>query len=101
MTIARLDLWNSLCPPTLDNTTLDFNYFNYSTPTDQNLTLFYNCTSRVRGLDRANFPYPLGGVGATGNTTKRRDCHYRTSPIGYWDKGSTVCWYKLLRFFYL
>ena len=68
MTIARLDLWNSLCPPTLDNTTLDFNYFNYSTPTDQNLTLFYNCTSRVRGLDRANFPCPLGGVGATGNT---------------------------------
>ena len=55
MTIARLDLWNSLYPPKLDNTTLDFNNFEYSTPTDLNLTLFYNCTSRVRGLDGANF----------------------------------------------
>ena len=27
---------------------------------------------------------------------KRRDCHYRTSPIGYWGKGSTVAWYKVL-----
>ena len=31
----------------------------------------------------------------------RRDCHYRTNPIGYWGKGSTVGWYKVLRFFYL
>ena len=31
----------------------------------------------------------------------RRDCHYITSPIGYWSKGSTVGWYKVLRFFYL
>ena len=32
---------------------------------------------------------------------KRRDCHYRTSPIGYWGKGSTVSWYKVLEFLYL
>ena len=32
---------------------------------------------------------------------KMRDCHYRTSPIGYWDKGSTVGWYKVLGFLYL
>ena len=31
---------------------------------------------------------------------ERRDCHYRTSPIGYWDKGSTVGWYKVLGFLY-
>ena len=31
----------------------------------------------------------------------RRDCHYRTSPIGYWGKGSTVGWYKVLGFLYL
>ena len=45
MTIARLDLWNSPCPPTpkFVNTTLDFNNFDYHTPTDQNLTLFYDC----------------------------------------------------------
>ena len=32
---------------------------------------------------------------------KRRNCHYITSPIGYWDKGSTVSWYKVLGFLYL
>ena len=32
---------------------------------------------------------------------RRRDCHYRTSPIGYWGKGSTVGWYKVLGFLYL
>ena len=26
-----------------------------------------------------------------------RDYYYRTSPIEYWDKGSTVGWYKVLR----
>ena len=30
-----------------------------------------------------------------------KDYHYRTSPIGYWDKGSTVSWYKVLGFLYL
>ncbi|KAK7844421.1 leaf rust 10 disease-resistance locus receptor-like protein kinase-like 1.4 [Quercus suber] len=43
MTIARLDLWNSPCPPNFVNTTLDFNNFKYYTPTDQNLILFYGC----------------------------------------------------------
>ena len=31
----------------------------------------------------------------------RRDCHYRTNPIGYWCKGSAVGWYKVLGFLYL
>ena len=31
----------------------------------------------------------------------RRYYHYRTSPIGYWGKGSTLGWYKILRFLYL
>ena len=30
-----------------------------------------------------------------------RDYHYRTSPIGYWGKGSTIGWYKLRGFLYL
>ena len=30
-----------------------------------------------------------------------RDYHYITSPIRYWYKGSTVDWYKVLRFFLL
>ena len=32
---------------------------------------------------------------------KMRDCHYRTSPIIYWGKGSIVGWYKVLWFLYL
>ena len=32
---------------------------------------------------------------------KRRNSHYRTSPIGYWGKGSTVGWYKVLGSLYL
>ena len=32
---------------------------------------------------------------------ERRDCHYRTSPIRYWGKSSTISWYKLLGFLYL
>ena len=32
---------------------------------------------------------------------ERRDCHYITSPIVYWSKGSTVGWYKVLRFILL
>ena len=32
---------------------------------------------------------------------ERRDCHYRTSLIRYWGKGSIVDWYKVLGFLYL
>ena len=32
---------------------------------------------------------------------ERRDYHYKTSPIGYWGKCSTVGWYKVLGFLYL
>ena len=32
---------------------------------------------------------------------ERRDCHYRTSTIGYWGKGSTVGCFKVLGFLYL
>ena len=29
---------------------------------------------------------------------ERRDCHYITSPIGYWGKSSTISWYYVLGF---
>ena len=32
---------------------------------------------------------------------KMRDCHYKTSLIRYWGKGSIVRWYKELGFLYL
>ena len=34
----------------------------------------------------------LGAMHQKGN------CHYKISPIGYWGKGSTVGWYKVLGF---
>ena len=30
-----------------------------------------------------------------------RECHYITSPIGYWGKGSTISWYLVLAFLLL
>ena len=42
------------------------------------------------------------GYSRTGSRAlKRRDCHYRTSPIVYWGKGLIVGQYKVLRFLYL
>ena len=31
----------------------------------------------------------------------KRDYHYKTNPIGYWGKGSTIGWYKVYGFLYL
>ena len=65
MTIARLDLWNiATCPQKYFNTTLDFNIFDYVSATDQNLTLFYDCSSRVNIPARNRFTCSLG-VGGT------------------------------------
>ena len=42
------------------------------------------------------------GLSHTGShALKRKDCHYKTSPIEYWGKGLTVGWYKVLGFLYL
>ena len=61
MTIARSDLWNIPClpAPKFIDTTLDFINFDYHTPTDQNLTLFFGCPSEVSGLDGVNY-FPCG-----------------------------------------
>ena len=32
---------------------------------------------------------------------KRRDYHYKTSPIGYWGNDLTIGWYKVLEFLLL
>ena len=39
--VARTDYWNTTCPPTLVNTTIDSNLFSYTPST--NLTLYYDC----------------------------------------------------------
>ncbi|KAL7178656.1 hypothetical protein ACSBR1_042076 [Camellia fascicularis] len=44
MTIARADLWDSICPAKFINTTLNFTLFDYGPhPYVLNLTLFYDC----------------------------------------------------------
>ena len=43
LTVARTDYWDTICPPTMVNTTIDFNLFSYSTTNATNLTLYYNC----------------------------------------------------------
>ena len=44
---------------------------------------------------------PIGQSSTGSRALKRRDYPYRTSPNGYWGKGSTVGWYKVLGFLYL
>ena len=43
VTVARDDLWDSNCPQSLHNTTLNFNIFSYPNNVDR-ITLFYKCT---------------------------------------------------------
>ncbi|XP_065623244.1 LEAF RUST 10 DISEASE-RESISTANCE LOCUS RECEPTOR-LIKE PROTEIN KINASE-like 2.1 isoform X2 [Quercus suber] len=40
--LARTDYWQKICPSVLVNTTIDFTLFSY-TPSDANLTLYYQC----------------------------------------------------------
>ncbi|CAL5445212.1 unnamed protein product [Camellia sinensis] len=43
MTIARADLWDTICPAKFINTTLNWNLFDYGPHPQVNLTLFYDC----------------------------------------------------------
>jgi hypothetical protein len=66
MTISRLDLLNiGTCRQKFLNTTLNFTNFDY-VPTDQNLTLFYDCPPGVDIPVRNSFKCSLG-VGSTDN----------------------------------
>ncbi|KAG2714998.1 hypothetical protein I3760_03G055900 [Carya illinoinensis] len=44
--VARADYWNTTCPPTIVNTTINFSIFSYpsSLVTLVNLTLYYDCS---------------------------------------------------------
>ncbi|GAB2300010.1 hypothetical protein Dimus_034053 [Dionaea muscipula] len=44
LTVAREDYFNNHCPASLDNIAINFTLFNY-TPTDQNITFYYNCAN--------------------------------------------------------
>ncbi|XP_024024779.1 LEAF RUST 10 DISEASE-RESISTANCE LOCUS RECEPTOR-LIKE PROTEIN KINASE-like 1.2 isoform X1 [Morus notabilis] len=47
--IARVDIWDSICPETHSNTTLNSTLFNY-TQKDINTTLLYNCHNSPESL---------------------------------------------------
>ena len=42
LTVARTDYLDTICPPTIVSTSIDFNLFSYTSST--NLTLYYDCT---------------------------------------------------------
>ena len=69
MTIARLDLLNNngTCPQKFLNTTLDFTNFDYVSTTDQNLTLFYDCSPQVKIPVPNSFKCSFGASGTDKN----------------------------------
>ncbi|KAG7944647.1 hypothetical protein I3843_15G113100 [Carya illinoinensis] len=52
MTIARMDLWDNLCPKKKLTTALNYTLYDY-TSTVQNLTLFYRCHQAIPPLNRS------------------------------------------------
>uniref|UniRef100_A0A2N9EBP3 non-specific serine/threonine protein kinase n=1 Tax=Fagus sylvatica TaxID=28930 RepID=A0A2N9EBP3_FAGSY len=53
--VARSDYLDTICPPTIVNTTIDFNLFSYSTTNATNLTLYYNCQPSASATAAAIF----------------------------------------------
>ncbi|KAI7986698.1 LEAF RUST 10 DISEASE-RESISTANCE LOCUS RECEPTOR-LIKE PROTEIN KINASE-like 1.2 [Camellia lanceoleosa] len=52
MTIARADLWDTICPAKFINTTLNWNLFDYGPQPQVNLTLFYDCLPEPASYDQ-------------------------------------------------
>ncbi|KAL0332462.1 UNVERIFIED_CONTAM: LEAF RUST 10 DISEASE-RESISTANCE LOCUS RECEPTOR-LIKE PROTEIN KINASE-like 1.3 [Sesamum calycinum] len=55
--VSRDDLWGTICPTLLFNTTLNFSLFSYSSAAnDQNITLYYGCGNNQGPLPTPTFP---------------------------------------------
>ncbi|KAF5934553.1 hypothetical protein HYC85_030724 [Camellia sinensis] len=73
MTIARADLWDTICPEKFINTTLNFTLFDYGPyPHVVNLTLTYDCPPVVGPPDhtveeRSHFQCQVGAGGQSCN----------------------------------
>ncbi|GMH19021.1 hypothetical protein Nepgr_020862 [Nepenthes gracilis] len=52
LVVARTDYWGHVCPASLVNITIDFTLFSY-TSADENITLYYGCTSSLSGLQKS------------------------------------------------
>ncbi|XP_048439795.1 LEAF RUST 10 DISEASE-RESISTANCE LOCUS RECEPTOR-LIKE PROTEIN KINASE-like 2.7 [Pyrus x bretschneideri] len=51
VTVARLDYWSTICPPTFVNTTLNFSLFDYGSGYT-NMTFYYQCNINNIGLSK-------------------------------------------------
>jgi len=65
--VAREDYWNTVCPATIVNTTINFTIFAYNLATT-NLTLYYDCpasSSLYQPADTTKFDCYINGYDAT------------------------------------
>ncbi|XP_062150640.1 LEAF RUST 10 DISEASE-RESISTANCE LOCUS RECEPTOR-LIKE PROTEIN KINASE-like 1.4 isoform X5 [Alnus glutinosa] len=65
--VAREDYWNTVCPATIINTTINFTVFTYNSATT-NLTLYYDCPtsySSYQPADTTKFDCSINGSDAT------------------------------------
>ncbi|KAI7986694.1 hypothetical protein LOK49_LG14G00159 [Camellia lanceoleosa] len=62
MTIARADLWDTICPAEFINTILNFTLFDYDPHHAVNISLFYDCLSEIASYnhihDKSHFECP-------------------------------------------
>ncbi|PIN24776.1 Serine/threonine protein kinase [Handroanthus impetiginosus] len=69
--VVREDLWNSPCPEVFHNTTMDPNLFAYLPESnDQNVTLYFNCTSTDQKIPPNQFKCSSGDYFNTLNVFK-------------------------------
>jgi hypothetical protein len=65
--VVREDYWNTVCPATIVNTTINFTVFTYNSATT-NLTLYYDCpasSSLNQSADTTKFDCYINGSDAT------------------------------------
>ncbi|XP_027076378.2 LEAF RUST 10 DISEASE-RESISTANCEUS RECEPTOR-LIKE PROTEIN KINASE-like 1.4 isoform X3 [Coffea arabica] len=77
VTVARDDLWDSNCPQSLHNTTLNFNIFSYPNTVD-NITLYYNCTQLPTNLLQLQYQF-----NCTVNSTAPNTNFFQTSSAAF------------------
>jgi hypothetical protein len=66
--VAREDYWNTVCPATIVNTTINFTVFDYDYSATTNLTLYYDCpaySSFPNQPDTTQFVCKINGSDAT------------------------------------
>nr|XP_043615059.1 LEAF RUST 10 DISEASE-RESISTANCE LOCUS RECEPTOR-LIKE PROTEIN KINASE-like 1.4 isoform X1 [Erigeron canadensis] len=76
VTVARNDLWDTLCPQYLYNTTYDTSLFNENNFRQENVSLFYGCNTRLPGPSETGFRFPC-----IVNQTESENYFIKTSSI--------------------